>query len=410
MRAFLFSLIVLVLLLPVTHAEVTVCEKRCDFSSIQDAIDFANEGDTIVAEGFFFENLNITKHIILTGNATLYPSGSKAGISISADNVEVNGMSIKGGITGIEVVNSEGVKIENCNFNRNFYGVLLLGSSKCTIKGNNFENINESAIKLEGSDSNTISSNHIDGSKVAVHLFQSSENNLTDSSFVNVEAGVYLEGSLDNSITGNEISAIDTAIFMCHSGGNKVSENSADGDVFVHLLFSSKNTIEQNEAEGIYANFNSYKNDFTIKNLKLTGEEFQFSLTESILPEEFIPLSNVINVTVIPDLITETGYVELNIGKEEIDKLSNEINISTLAFYRLNKSDMERVSDYYNASSMLRFTSNKSGMYVLAVEKVYPKKPTTLSTPAPFPIKIPGFQVFYAFLAVTMAFLILKRR
>lgn len=366
MRAILFSLMILILFLPVTQAAISVCEKGCDFSSIQAGIDAAEEGDTVVAEGFFFENLNITKSIILTGNATLYPSGLKAAVSISADYVEVSGLNIRGGITGIEVVSSEGVKIKNCNFNRNFYGILISGSSKCTIEGNNFEDINESAIRLVNSNSNSVSSNHIDGSKVAVHLLQSSENNLTDSSFTDVGAGVYLEGSSANNITGNEIFA-EEAVSIYQSGENRISDNSADGNVFIRLLFSSKNKIEQNDANGIYANFNSWKNDFILENLKLTGEEFQFSIAESKLPDEFIPLSNALNITVIPDLITEMGYVELEVSESNL----KEVSLSSVGFYRVTEAGMERISGGHieNGTAKTNVTVKESGLYLFAGKK-----------------------------------------
>ena len=411
MRVIVLSLMVLVLSLPVSQADILVCKKGCDFSSIQAAIDAAEEGETIVAEGFFFENLNISKPIILTGNPTLFPSGLKAGISISADNVEVSGFTIKGGITGIEVVNAEGVKIEKCNFDRNFYGVLLLQSSNCTVKGNNFEEINETAIRIEGSDSNTISSNHINDSTVAVHFLQSSWNNLTDSSFINVQAGVYLEESINNNIIGNEISA-EEAIYMYQSGENRVSENIADGSFFIRLLFSSKNEIELNKANGIYENLKSQKNEFYFENIMLTGEEFHFSIVETKLPDGLIPLSEALNLTITPDLITETGYVEFNASVP-----LNELNVSTVGIYRVDEG-MKKLSESYldEETSMVKtnFTTDESGIYLLAGKKLpspSPPTPTPIRTPTETPKTpwIPGFEFLSVVVGILMV-LILRRR
>lgn len=412
-KAILLSTIMFTLLLSVTQAEVFVCEKDCEFTSIQSAIDSAKAGDTIVAEGPFFENLNITKSVVLTGNATLYPSGAEAGVRVSADNVKISGLNIKGGIVGMEVINARGVKIEDSSFSRNFYGIQLSGSRFCTIKGNNFQDISESAIRLERSDSNTLSFNHIDSSTVAVHLSQSSGNNLTDSSFMNVRAGVFVENSLRNNIVRNKISASDTAIFIYRSGGNRISDNSANGDIFLHLLFSSKNVVEFNEADGIIANFDSQRNDYVMENLKLTGEEFQFGFTQSTLPNDFIPLSPVLNVTIMPDVYTEKGFATF-----ESEIPADGLDVSTVGIYRLDKG--EKVSDATFEGEMLRtnFTTRQSGIYILAGKKiekpaVAPETETPVavstSTPTPPPEKwIPGFQFAAAMAGIFGAMLLRK--
>jgi hypothetical protein len=142
------------------------------------------------------------------------------------------------------------------------------------------------------------------------------------------------------------------------------------------------------------------------------------------LPEGFVQLSDAVNAIITPDIYTEVGYVYLvlNLGKEEIDRLPNEINLSTLAFYRLNESNVERVSDYYNSGDLipLNFMSNRSGIYVLAAERIQPEKPiaeTPVSTPTPTlpstpseqPRWIPGFEAMIA-VGILVALLLVKKK
>jgi pectin methylesterase-like acyl-CoA thioesterase len=80
----------------------TVCSGRCDFSSIQEAIDAASGGDTIeVREGTYRETLQILKTLTITGEGT--------------DNVTLEGsVSVLGGIA----VTMEGLTITRATGSR----------------------------------------------------------------------------------------------------------------------------------------------------------------------------------------------------------------------------------------------------------------------------------------------------
>lgn len=44
--------------------ELTVCPEGCDYTKIQDAVDFANSGDTIiVGDGTYTENVKVDKSL-----------------------------------------------------------------------------------------------------------------------------------------------------------------------------------------------------------------------------------------------------------------------------------------------------------------------------------------------------------
>ncbi len=76
------------------------------FTSIQDAIDFASEGNTVyVLAGIYFENLIVNKSIILMGEdkTTVIIDGGGNGtvIHVSADDVDISGFTIQNGEYGI---------------------------------------------------------------------------------------------------------------------------------------------------------------------------------------------------------------------------------------------------------------------------------------------------------------------
>jgi hypothetical protein len=96
------TLLLLFLSLHVVHASViTICETGCDNSSIQEGVDFASSGDTIlVGDGTYTENIDVTKSVnIMSVNGSTVTI-VKANLStdhtfnIQADNVNFSGFTV----------------------------------------------------------------------------------------------------------------------------------------------------------------------------------------------------------------------------------------------------------------------------------------------------------------------------
>jgi nitrous oxidase accessory protein len=119
-----------------------------DYTSIQEAVDAAVEGDTIfVYEGTYYENVQIDKTLTLNGEdkSCTIISGIEKGntVNITADSVHIEGFSVKNGFdTGIYVFNSVDTSISNCIITlNNGHGIHLdLAKSTlishCTISSN----------------------------------------------------------------------------------------------------------------------------------------------------------------------------------------------------------------------------------------------------------------------------------
>ena len=97
-----------------------------DYTKIQDAIDNSKSGDTIfVYSGFYHENLNINKEIILTGenNKDIVIDGDNIydAVSINANNVKISGFKIQHGYKGIGI---DGVGYSNISNNIIFENIV----------------------------------------------------------------------------------------------------------------------------------------------------------------------------------------------------------------------------------------------------------------------------------------------
>jgi len=137
------------------------------YSNIQDAIDAANESDTVyVHSGTYNENLVIDKAITLTGegsgSVTINGNGDHT-IKVYNDSVQISGFTIKntGESYGCVFLSS----VTSCLITNNIIkdggnGVYLVNSDSNTVKDNTIES-NNIGIYISGSDSNTIKNNII---------------------------------------------------------------------------------------------------------------------------------------------------------------------------------------------------------------------------------------------------------
>lgn len=116
---------------------------------IQDAIDRAREGDTLLLTTGIYQQhqILVNKKLALIGEGwpVLDGEGKQELIYVDADSVYINGLQVQNtgfsGMTdmaGIKVQNSSGVVITNCRFLKTTYGVYLQNSSGCSVVRNYF--------------------------------------------------------------------------------------------------------------------------------------------------------------------------------------------------------------------------------------------------------------------------------
>jgi parallel beta-helix repeat protein len=98
-----------------------------NFSTIQEAINAANPGDTIrVYDGTYYENLILNKSVSIIGNGSgntiIDGGGSGDVINITAGHVTVDGFTFKNGYTGIKLQQKVTVSGDGKAYNISYYG------------------------------------------------------------------------------------------------------------------------------------------------------------------------------------------------------------------------------------------------------------------------------------------------
>ena len=225
----------------VQAATITVPD---DYAKIQWAVDNASSGDTIeVRSGTYYENVNVTKQLILQGMDTgegkpvVNAEGSGDVIALNADDITLNGFTVINATSipysGIKVISSNNT-ISNNIASNNVNGILLISSNNNTIFNNDASLNSRWGIFLSSSSSNNTLNNNTANSNnwYGISLWESSNyNSLTN-----------------NIITNNAGSGIYLSSFSCYNTfrDNTASSNSGDG---IRLAsYSNYNTITNNTA------------------------------------------------------------------------------------------------------------------------------------------------------------------
>jgi len=164
-----------------------------DFSVIQEAINNASAGDTIlVHSGVYYEHVYVNKSVRLKGIG--YPvvdaNCSGSAITLNVDGITLVGFNATNAGSlwdgaGINVISSNNTITDN-NVRNNSDGISIDSASNNSITGNNLYN-NEYSISLSDSSNNTITGNNVRNNKYGgIYLADSSNNNsITGNTFVN---------------------------------------------------------------------------------------------------------------------------------------------------------------------------------------------------------------------------------
>jgi parallel beta-helix repeat protein len=201
-----------------------------DFTTIQEAINNATNGDKIIVHnGTYYENVVVNKSVSLVGedrNSTIL-DGNEAGsvMSIASDNVCIEGFTIKR--SGLRSYNS-GIFINRTN-------------------GNYIRN-------------NTITNNNY-----GISLYFSNDNLILDNKITDNTEGISLYSSISNAASDNTITDNTNGIIFYNSAGNVVSRNTLMENDYGLLLFdSSENVFFYNNLVENYQQAYTYnsKNDW----------------------------------------------------------------------------------------------------------------------------------------------------
>jgi nitrous oxidase accessory protein len=236
MLGMLLLLSVLLYTFPKIEAEARTIVVPEDYGSIQEAIDYAVDGDTVyVKAGTYHENLVINKSLSLIGedvDTTIVdgnpPEGYRIPIKIQCDNVTVSGFKLLYGYAGITVGEVKFCSVSGNRIAGNQHGILLVGTSFSNVTENYFEQIQlSSAIQLSYSNYNLVAGNYVDNCTEGIQIWQYSTNNtVIENTITNCDdVAINLQYSDNNTITRNNVSnsGLGTSIYVANN--NTITRN-----------------------------------------------------------------------------------------------------------------------------------------------------------------------------------------
>jgi len=201
-----------------------------NYTSIQNAIDDANPGDTVyVYSGTYYEVLAINKTIDLIGenrDTTVIDGGwGIYVVDVSSDRVMISGFTVQNSFFGIYLESSSNNTIIGNTASDSSYGIILTDSSNNTVTDNNASN-NGIGITLDTSRNNIVTGNTASNNNYGILLTESSNNTLMgNTANSNNNYGFTLGISNNNTVTGNTASNNNYGIVINYSSNNRLYHN-----------------------------------------------------------------------------------------------------------------------------------------------------------------------------------------
>ena len=183
-----------------------------DYTSIQDAVDAASDGDIVyVYSGTYYDHVKINTSIVLQGedkeSTIIDAGGSGDAIFVTADYVEITGFSV---INSGPYWPSSGIALnrnEQCVVTENIASNCCIGihafiTSDTTIS-NNIATDNEFGIRIQNTKFSTITRNTMQDNNLGMDLNAAYSNEIIENNFINNEKQVYFQIVLLNKIDSN---------------------------------------------------------------------------------------------------------------------------------------------------------------------------------------------------------------
>ncbi|HIH74363.1 MAG TPA: S-layer protein [Methanosarcina sp.] len=236
-----------------------------EYSSIQEAINNAQNGDTILVNpGVYQENVKVNKEVSIISNSASEDQVNRTYVLgavseddvfyVNASNVTITGFYISGGPSsedwyevGIYLDEVENCSLVNNALTLNDIGIALNASNRNYIN-NNLVGMGYSGIVLADSEENELSDNWLGINGEGILLNNSVNNTIINNTANANGIGVFLGESTGNVLTSNLISKNDYGIIGQMAEYNTIINNFLYlNELGIYLNESSNNTIYQNE-------------------------------------------------------------------------------------------------------------------------------------------------------------------
>ncbi len=364
--AFFFGLFLIYLCLGSVSAETIVDSGgKGDYTSIEEALEFASEGDTILIwDGNYSGHFSIeVSNIELVGNGSSKTiiQGNDTGVHnivIDADNVTISDSTITGGDWAIYMTDSVNSQFLRNNITGNERGIGLLGSGSYNLFEEN---------KISDNVANGIFLKSSDRSNYTVH-----SNIIKDNIISGANYGIYLEGTSNTEVSNNVIQDFGTyGVYAFLSMNDLLFNNTITNGSYAmfltnsHSLNISKNTIFSIESYGIWALGGQ---------LMVTDYNESIYLGKHLIEDNEIHSCNVgvrvsgsMNNRIINNKIYNNDYYGLEIdgSSDNITVINNNLSSnSERGLYIFLSSSIEIASNEISGSDYGIFVRSSSGHYI----------------------------------------------
>jgi|GEM_PF-991056 len=282
MALFLFLLIVNIS----AAATITVDDDPGkDYTTIQEAINAANDTDTIlVYPGTYTENVIVNRSVSIMSqsgdpNDTIVSAadGFDNAFNVTVDDVLINGFNITGvdvgPACGVYVSDVENFRIINNHIMDNPYGIRFNATNNSNITNNYMFSNGFDGILLYYASNNTIVHNMVIESSNGIYLASSCNNNtLTNNTVLKCNFGIWVSGSEYNTLVENNASENYDGFYIGASDNCILSKNIALSNTNKGILIEGgrNNTLTENLAtnnlEGISLSIHSENNTINSNN------------------------------------------------------------------------------------------------------------------------------------------------
>lgn len=329
----------------IDNAVITV---PVDYPTIQEAINHANEGDTIyVYNGTYYENVVVNKTVSLVGedkSTTIIDGGYGTVLNVTVNEVKLVGFTIRNGSayqnSGIRLDHSNGTNIGNTIIVSNYYGIDLIDSFNNTISSNIEMNNEWAGLRLKSSSNNTVMDNIVMYSREGIDLTGTERNIIMNNNITQNDYGIFSSFGFDNVILGNNI-ANNTFISLqlLYSYNNTISGNIvANSRYGIFQRRCGNNTIYGNNIinniySGIYVEEPYYSCKVFHNNFINNTDQASISTLPSIWDNGYPSGGNYWSDHNPPDVYS--GQYQNETGKDKIGDIAYTINEDNIDRYPL---------------------------------------------------------------------------
>jgi len=196
-----------------------------EYTSIQDAIDNATDGDVIIVrDGIYYENIKVTKERLTIKSEN------------GSDNCIIDGGDRNR--SSVIVLKANGTTIEGFTIRNSFTGIEVLSYSN-NIMYNNISNNGGDGIWLWASDNNNIAYNNISNNGYAIWIEESNNNNIAYNKILKNGGSIWIELSNNNRVTFNDISNNEEGVSVIFSFHNSIMKNNFINNGWQAFFFAS---------------------------------------------------------------------------------------------------------------------------------------------------------------------------